>query len=316
MNAKDILPYLCLGTIAPLAAMTVSYSATAATNTALPTEPLPADATPTAGEEIAQFFPFASPENQVVMIQGTGTATATAETAEVELVFLNYDPYYDPYACYYEESDPTLSEPTTLTPPPLPTEPCPPPGDPVPLTRDVLQPAIDALQAGGVPASAIEVRLPSDSADDFGSYYYTDSASISFDLNRPSRQGVEDLMTAVDDAIGDAENLYLQDRYVQYTLSQSGCQALQREAYQSAVADARDRAAVLAAALGVGLGDVPSVADSAALTAGLFSSYPSYCDTAFSPSPYPYPTPSYYDPNLPAEVQLQRSIFVTFPVER
>lgn len=267
---------------------------------------------PEKDDRIAQFFPFASSNEQVVMVQGMGTASAPAETAAIEFVLVNYDPYYDPYACTYDDyTDPSADSATP--------EECPPPPDPVPLTRDSLQPVVDALTAAGVADSEISVRLPGDASDSYAAYYYTDSASVLLTLDRPSHQQVVDLVTAVETAMTDSETVYLQDRYVQYTLSDAGCSALETEAYGNAVADARDRAAVLANALGVDVGDVPSVADAAfspfSISGLTAAAYPSYCDADLYSTAYgSYASPSYYDAAMPAEVRVQRGVYVTYPV--
>ncbi|HEY9660384.1 MAG TPA: SIMPL domain-containing protein, partial [Allocoleopsis sp.] len=270
------------------------------------------------------FFPYATSDEQVLMVQGTGSASATAETAEIELVFTSYNPYYDPYTCSAtaDSSTEPMADAASDTVPGAepPSVECPPP-EVTPITRSTLQPAIDALTQAGIPASAVEVRLPSDetTASPYSAYYYPDSASISVDLAQPTQERVQQLMTSVEDAVSNQENLYLQDRYVKYTLSQTGCDRLEQEAYRAAIGDARDRATVLASALEVELGNVPSVADSifSSMMSSVFSPYPSYCDTSLTAASTPYPpSPAYYDPALPAEVQVQRAVFVTYPIVR
>jgi hypothetical protein len=276
----------------------------------------------TQSEQIAQFFPYANPNEQTVMVQGQGGASLAADAAEIELVFVNYDPFYDPYACYYDESG-LLPETIDLSR----VEPCPAPADSLPLSRASLQPAIDALVNGGIARNDIRLRLPSDPApdNDFATLYYPDSASLSLIVANPTRQQVQELVTAVENSVANHESLYLQDRYVQYTLSNEGCQSLERDAYRNAVANAQSRATVLAEALGVEIGNVPSVADSAfslsgifGNVAGVFGGTSSYCDTEAATSAVfgSFPSPPYYDPMTPAEVRSQRSIFVTYPVRR
>jgi hypothetical protein len=274
-------------------------------------------------ELVAQFFPYANSNEQVVMVQGQGTASVAADAAAIELVFVNYDPFYDSYACYYDESG-LIPETIDLSR----VEPCPAPPEPQPLSRATLQPAIDALTSAGISRNEIRLRLPSDPApeNDFATLYYPDSASLSLTAANPTRQQVQELITAVENAVVGQESLYLQDRYVQYTLSDAGCQTLERDAYRNAVANAQSRATVLAEALGVEIGDVPSVADSAfslsglfgGITSGLFGTTTTYCDAASATESVfgSFPSPSYYDPLAPAEVRSQRSIFVTYPVRR
>lgn len=329
MRVKSFLSIACFSTIAATVGLS-GWSFANATETPLSstsgteTQPAAAVNSPadSAGKDdrLAQFFPFASSNEQVVMVQGMGTASAPAETAAIEFVLVNYDPYYDPYACTYDDWSDTTSDsgadPTTAP------EECPPPPDPVPLTRASVQPVVDALTDAGIDASEISVRLPGDESDSYAAYYYVDSASVLLTLDRPSHQQVADLVTAVEDVMTDSEAVYLQDRYVQYTLSESGCNALETEAYGDAVSDARDRAAVLATALGVEVGDVPSVADAAyspfSLSSLTAAAYPSYCDADLYNASYGgyYASPSYYDAAMPAEVQVQRAVYVTYPVGR
>ncbi|WP_416672327.1 SIMPL domain-containing protein [Egbenema bharatensis] len=327
MLIRKTVIQVSIGIVAALAGIGGRTIALAALPDEEAIDPSPADAqvlpSPTESEQIAQFFPYANIDEQTVMVQGQGVASAAAETAEIELVFVNYDPYYDPYACYYDESG-LLPETIDLSR----IEPCPAPPEPLSLGRTSLQPAIDALVNGGIVRNDIRLRLPSDPApdNDFATLYYPNSASLSLTVANPTRQQVQELVTAVENSVANHESLYLQDRYVQYTLSTAGCQALERDAYRDAVANARSRAAVVAEALGVEIGDVPSVADSALSLSGIFGSAAgffggttSYCDaetasgSIFGTS---FPSPSYYDSLAPAEVRSQRSIFVTYPVRR
>jgi hypothetical protein len=266
---------------------------------------------------VAQFFPYANTNEQMVMVQGQGTASAAAEFAEMEFVLVNYDPFYDPYACYYDESG---MLPSTIDLSRI--EPCPAPATPPPLTQTSFQSAIAALTNAGIPRNQIRLRLPSDPApeNDFATLYYPDSASLLVTVPNPSRQQVQTMVTAVEAAVSESDALYLQDRYVQYTLSEAGCQTLEREAYRNAVAHAQSRASVLAEALGVEIGAVPSVADSLFSFSALFGSGApsSYCDAASATGSIlgSFPSPSYYDPLAPAEVRSQRSVLVTYPVRR
>lgn len=329
MVRKNIVPVCVFTTIAALYGLSEPNPGVAAdlspmlNNTAL-NELRPSTAVPGSTssahqtDRVAQFFPYANSDEQVVMVNGQGRASASADSAEIEFVFLNYDPYayYDPYLCSYE-SETSLDRATSPaeTPNALPSEECPPLAESAPITRTVLQPAIVALTEAGISANEINIRLPEDTADpnDYASYYYPDSASVSLSLAQPTPQRVQELVEAVEDAVIDNDALYLTEKYVEYTLNQEGCQALERDAYINAVANARDRATVLAEALNVEIGDVPSVADSIFEALG-FTPYSSYCDNRSDTSLLSYPSPSYYEPTAPAEVQLQRNVFVTFPI--
>ncbi|NJR59159.1 MAG: SIMPL domain-containing protein [Cyanobacteria bacterium CRU_2_1] len=238
----------------------------------------------------------------------------------MEFIFIGYDPYYDPYAYptippveevpTSEETPSSGADPSVETiPAPIP-EPSYPP-EPEPLSRADLQPVIDALVAAGIPASAIEVSLPSDgAANPYYSYYYPGSVTVSFSVSQPSRERVREIVATVEESVSGSERMYLQDRLVQYTIDTSRCDALIREAYTAALTDARDRATLLAEIIGVEIGDTPSVSD----FAGYFTPTLSPCD-APSNYIYTYASPTYYDPSAPTEVQLQRGVFVSYPIE-
>jgi uncharacterized protein YggE len=254
--------------------------------------------------QVAQlFYPPATLEQQVLMVVGQGQATRTADTAKVRLILLNYD-----LATYGQSvsdaAESAESAESAATPPEL-----------SPLTRAMLKPVIDALVAAGVPVSAIKTTLAEEaSLINPYSYYGEGSAEVAFDLDQPTRDRITTLMTAAENAVG--KNLYLQDRFVTYATN--SCADLEQEAYTAAVADARDRAKTLAAAMGVELSNVPSVAESASIFPGLpYNPYPSSCDLAVLPTAAAaYTSPSYYDPSAPAEVSLQRDLYVTYPIQR
>ncbi|MBD3883116.1 SIMPL domain-containing protein [Phormidium tenue FACHB-886] len=265
---------------------------------ALTSSGLSSSSTEPAALEVAQlFYPPATPDQQVLMVVGHGQVKRAADKAEVAIVVVNYNPY-----AYSENPD--------APPPP-----------PQPLAQATLKPVLDAIAAAGVPADAIKVRIgssqPSYNSSDPFSYYGEGSAVLQFDLTQPTTQQVERIMTAVEGAVSNRDELYLQDRYVSYTAA--SCDGLAQEAYVAAVADARERAQVLATAMNVELMEVPSVAESAGAFGLPFNPYAvSPCDLEDIPAAAAagYTTPSYYDPSLPAEVTLQRDLYVTYPIER
>lgn len=286
------LRFLSLGLA--IAATLPAGLAQAALTTTSPAAP----AAPDASAEVAQlFYPPATPDQQVLMVVGHGQVKRAADKAEVALVLVNYDPY-----TYYENPD---EMPETK-----------------PMTQAMLKPVLDAIAAAGVPAGDVKVKIGSNeptytSSDPF-SYYGEGSAVLQFDLMQPSQEQVEQIMTAVETAVSDREDLYLQDRYVTYTAN--SCDGLAQEAYVAAVADARERAQVLAGAMGVELSDVPSVAESSGAFFGMpYSPYAvSPCDLESIPNAAAmgYSAPSYYDSSLPAEITLQRDLYVTYPIRR
>jgi uncharacterized protein YggE len=220
------------------------------------------------------FAPVLQQGGAGITVQGWGTATADADSAVLDF--------------YFYRSGPVGTEPS---PPPYPDasssrgssgsagiavgEPAPPSGADVdlqevaPITEADLQPVIDALVAAGVARDKIE----------FIGQPYFDKYSASASL----RATVDDV-SAVDAAVTAAAGVTLGDiqfsgNNVMYTVTD--CAALEKAAMVEAVADAGERGAVFAEALGVGLGDVIGAAN---------YSYSAYgentCGGAFG-GPYP-----------------------------
>jgi hypothetical protein len=108
-------------------------------------------------------------------------------------------------------------------------------------------------------------------------------------------------------------NIYVQGVTVQYRVND--CQSLATSAYSAAIADARNRASAIATAMGVDIAEVPSVAESPISLFNPFAS-PSACNLG-SEFSFPFAVDFGqlpYDPQAPAEVQLHRTILVTYPV--
>jgi uncharacterized protein YggE len=255
-----------------------------------------AEATPEPMEVAQVFYPPATPNRQVLMVMGHGQVKRAADKAEVAIVLFNYNPYA---ASENPEAMANLK----------------------PMTQAMLKPVLEAIAAAGVPAGDLKVKIgsadPIPSSTDPFAYYGEGSAVIQFDLSQPTQQQVEKIMTAVESVTGGDRAVYLQDRYVTY--STTSCDGLAQEAYVAAVADARDRAQVLAGAMKVQLTDVPSVAESSSFLPGLpYAAIPSPCDLESIPNAAAmgYFSPSSYDPSLPAEVTLQRDLYVTYPIRR
>ena len=127
-----------------------------------------------------------------------------------------------------------------------------PSGTAAPITRETLQPVIDALVGAGVSANDIELLSQSYYYD----YYYS-SATLRATVNNVDI--VDAAVEAAQDAADDIDSVYLNSTNVNYTLQ--NCETLERAAVQAAVEDAGDRAAVLADVLDVTLGDVAGASD-------------------------------------------------------
>ena len=251
----------------------------------------------TAGQsvEVAQlFYPPATDDHQVVMVVGHGQISRPADKASIQLVVLSYD--ISKMAAY------TTPEPGTApSTPPIP-----------PLTPEMLKPFVAALVAAGVPAGDIKVLMGDVPGASPYNYYGEGSAAIAFDVAQPTSDRITKIMDAAQGAIG--SKLYLQDRYIGYVTN--SCDDMEAKAYVAAVADAHDRAQILASAMQVNLSSVSSVAEMPIVPGS--SPYPSPCDLANLPqaAAYGYSSLSYYDASAPVEVTLQRDLYVTYPVRR
>ena len=256
----------------------------------------PADSMPDPTEVAQVFYPPATPNRQVLMVIGHGQVHRAADKAEVAIVLFNYDPYQ---VTENPESMPELK----------------------PMTQAQLKPVLEAIAAAGISTADLKVKIgsaqPTPGSTDPFAYYGEGSAVIQFDLAQPTQQQVEKLMTAIETVTSSSDVVHLQDRYVTY--STTSCDGLAQEAYVAAVADASDRAQVLAGAMKVQVTNVPSVAEAASLFPGLPYPYaPSSCDLESIPNAAAmgYSSPTSYDPSLPAEVTLQRDLYVTYPIRR
>lgn len=274
-------------------------------------QPAPPALNPNSVDMAQLLYPPTDADPPGIMVIGQGRAALPADLAKIEIVLLGtyYDPYYDPsYNEAPEATSDSSDSPDLISPAPLLL----PPGyqstPPAALTRALIQPAIDAIVASGVPQSAIDVAIvPGGSS----SYYYEDSAILSFELSDPSQSQVQALISDVTTAVAGQSDYYLNSTSVQYTIQ--NCQALEQAAYTSAIENARLRATALATALGVDIAEVPSVAESPfglAYPACNEQAGSSFLDSFFGSTSYL----TYYDPSAPAEVELRRDLFVTYPV--
>ncbi len=299
MVRKSLLIVSLSAAIASLSICAFSRSVNAATSNMAP-------ATVEQSVEAAQpvqvaqlFYPPATDNHQVVMVVGHGQISRPADKASVQLVVLSYDiSTFNPYPA----SDPNVaggSQPPQS--PPIP-----------PLTPEMLKPFVAALVAAGVPAGDIKVMMGDVPGASPYNYYGEGSAAIAFDIAQPTSDRITKIMDAAQGATSD--KLYLQDRYIGYVTN--SCDDMEAKAYVAAVADARDRAQILASAMQVNLSPVSSVAEMPIVPGS--SPYPSPCDLANLPqaAAYGYSALSYYDPSAPVEVVLQRDLYVTYPVRR
>ncbi len=237
--------------------------------------------------EIAQLlYPPVSEARQGLMVVGQGIVNAPADMADIEFLIYGSDPYSYGYESYETEE---LTE--------LPSE--------NPITPAGAQALVNAMLSVGVPATAVEYDIVPPDA-----YSYTgDYAVITVNLPSPTQDSIADIVSAMNRA-ADASLYYVGTTSVNYRVND--CRPIVQQAYTAAIADASARAEIMAAALGVDIEAVPSVAESP------FNLVYPPCDAAGNLDDNDlwsgYLSSGFYDPNAPAEIRIQRDIFVTFPI--
>ncbi|MBD2091389.1 SIMPL domain-containing protein [Microcoleus sp. FACHB-1515] len=258
--------------------------------------PTPAAPARSIDETAIAQVPSASPNQPSLSVVGQGQADGVADTAEVQLTFVNYS-----YTALLERfsiaqlgavgnSDSSTNEGLTSYLNEL-----------EPITQASLQPIVARLVAAGAPASAIEVNIDESASTGAPPFPEISSAQISVRLNRPSLAQIEAIRTAAASAIEGNDKLFLENNLVTYT--SADCRALEQAAYAAAIADARQRAERVAAAANVTIEGVPSIAinNFDPLSYDLENS----CDAQ--------PSDSSGEAGA-VTVQLQRSLTVTYPI--
>lgn len=236
---------------------------------------------------IAQLFYPPINERHALMIVGKGQATAPADTARVELKFSDEKPNSSPVP---SESTPSYARRIARS-----------------LARENVKPIVDALIAIGVPSEAIEVKVGDRSSQSFP-YSSEAPASIIIKIEKPTTTRVQKIVTTASEAASKSGKLFVEGVSVAYRVTD--CQHLESIAYQAAMKDAQNRAKALATAMGAELGKVASVAEP------FYSVFLPSCNAQsnFPSLPFGSTTPS-YNPAAPAEVQVNKDIFVTYPVK-
>jgi uncharacterized protein YggE len=178
---------------------------------------------------------------------------------------------------------------------------------PAVLTAADVAPVVDALVGAGIGQEAIEIVS---SAMPMYGPGGPQVLQIRFEVANPVVADLAELVgTAREAALGAGLSL----DFVGVTYGGADCVALAREAQAAAVADARQRAEGLAAALGVELGDLVQAAD--------YSYGPTFDDASGSCGPRMDPSGGYtdygygvplFDPRMPAEVVVYASVTLVY----
>lgn len=224
-----------------------------------------------------------------ITVQGYGSASAAADSAVIEFYFSSTGygvpaPYPMPDSGSAGGSEP--ASPVT-------------PGAVTVITEDVLKPVIDAIKGAGVPAAGIE----------FIGQQYADpySSSATLRVEAGDIASLSGVIQAATDAAAGLDGVMLNSSSVSYTVSD--CAALEKAAMVAAVADAGERGAAFADALGAGLGEV--------IGASHYSYSPyggGVCGQAYYGGPYPMGGMPYFE-GQPSEVQVFANISVTYAIQ-
>jgi uncharacterized protein YggE len=232
-----------------------------------------------------------------ITVAGDGSASAPAERAIV-MISVGSDPYMYGGG---QAADQPASSPSG-------------PSVPIVTAEDIAAPIVDALVAGGIPATDIEI-ISNPYAGGYGPYGGPQTVSILFEVANPTVDGIVALL---DPAIQAAFGARLYVNYTSVVYSVADCAPLQRESRTAAIADARERASVQAGLLGVTLGDVSASRDNpfGAYGTPYYGVMPVNTCTAGAADPRAismYGAPA-FDPSMPAEVMVHTSVELTFEI--
>lgn len=228
-----------------------------------------------------------------ITVLGTGSASAPAETATVVLMVGQG---------YYEEMMPEMQKPS---------------GTPRMSPEETAAPVVDALATVGVRKADIEI-LSNPYSGDYGPTGGPATTFIRFDVAAPTTEQISELLDAAIPAAVET-GLYMNMASVVYGVAD--CAALERQAREAAIADAREQAELQAELLGVSLGDLVASRDdpyAELMYAGGYSGVVPV--NSCTQGPMNQGTSILYgaapfDPNMPAEVTLVDYVELTFDME-
>ena len=276
-----------------------------------------------------QIAPSGEPS---IVVNGIGEASAPAETATIQFV-IGRDEFAMGMAVsagsatvIYEEGEAVAEGQAGATPAAGAPEDGAVAGDPgrdvrepigptaLPrLTEEDLEPVLQAITDAGVARDDIEVVTGPGLSSFFGPGG-PGAARLEFALDKPSAEQVAEIVDAVDAALAD-NGLSLQYAGVGYDLAD--CSALQRQAKQQAIDNARAQAEETADLLGVTLGDLLQAYDSSYFGPSFVDETGCGPSPAFGGSPFGsesgITTPP-FDPTAPAEAEAYSQMVMTYAI--
>ena len=169
---------------------------------------------------------------------------------------------------------------------------------PLPISKRLrLQPVIDAIVGAGVPRQDVEFIGQS--------YFDKFSSSATLRAKVGNVDAVDGVVKSSNDAAAGLAGVVLNSTNVSYTVKD--CTALEEAAMRVAVEDAKERSAVFARSLGVGVGAVIGASNYS-----YFGGTP--CDPGVYPGPYPLAGIAYAQ-GQPRQVQVIANISVTYAIQ-
>ena len=233
--------------------------------------------------------PLLQQSNDGTTVQGFGSASADADSAVVEFYFSRNGPVPDTGT---RQIEPGVNGSAGVPEPAAPNL-----QEVAPITEADLQPVIDAIVGAGVPRQDVEFIGQS--------YFDKFSSSATLRAKVGNVDAVDGVVKSSNDAAAGLAGVVLNSTNVSYTVKD--CTALEEAAMRVAVEDAKERSAVFARSLGVGVGAVIGASNYS-----YFGGTP--CDPGVYPGPYPLAGIAYAQ-GQPRQVQVIANISVTYAIQ-
>lgn len=240
----------------------------------------PAGVSATASTAPAGQFQIVPADQPSVVVQGNGMAAAPADSAQMQILVRAGD----------MAASPDMGKEGVVGPPTV--------------TTEQVQPVVDAIVAGGMPAEAVEVVV----SPGFGGMFGPGTAQVLVTFTADQLGLMTDVATAATTAVQDA-GLFFDSVNASYAVAD--CAPLLREARQAAVDDARTRAEALAEALGLTLGSIVLANEVPNYAAPLSGCTPPSPGMDVSGKGTYLPA---FDPSLPAEVQVYTQLNLAYAI--
>ena len=234
-------------------------------------------------------MPLLQQSNDGITVQGFGSANADADSAIVEFYFSRNGPVTDTGT---RQIEPGVSGSGGIAEPVAPNI-----QEVAPITEADLQPVIDAIVSAGVAREDVEFIGQS--------YFDKFSSSATLRAKVGNVDAVDGVVKSATDASAGLSGVVLNSTNVSYTVKD--CTALEEAAMRAAVDDAKERSAVFARSLGVGVGAVTGASNYS-----YFGGTP--CDPGVYPGPYPLAGLAYAQ-GQPRQVQVIANISVTYAIQ-